>query len=400
MNILLIDPKATKGGGLNTGLGWLSASIANAGHKVKVLDFVNRNISNPPEYLSNIVNNFKPDIIGFCIHCTTYTVACSLNDYIKQKYSIPVVFGGPHAAYEKENILKEHNNIDFTIVGEAEDSFLELIDCLSGRNQFSNVKGLIFRDNNKIIYTGDRPVRKEISDLPFPDYTLFGISQINEPYPIATSRGCPFQCSFCNPKMSGMIWRKRELQNVIDELIFAKKTFNINKFMLSEPVFNLIPERVIEFCSLLKKNNINLPWFSSSGLRAHLLNEKTIVAMKESGCIEIKIGIESLVPEVFDRINKKQTLEDLYNAIKLIKNHKIKLSGSFIIGLPGDTYKNALKNYHLASKLKFDSMAWSLLIPYPGTDAYDWMLKNGRMLYDYKSAHQIASDVFNYKDIQ
>jgi radical SAM superfamily enzyme YgiQ (UPF0313 family) len=188
-------------------------------------------------------------------------------------------------------------------------------------------------------------------------------------------------------------WRCRDFNLAIEELKFAKAHFGIGRFDICEPVFNLTSERVIEFCELLLKEKINMPWTCNSGLRADRITDEMIKTMKRAGFYNMKIGVETLSPEVFPCVNKGEKIDDIVRAVEIGKCNSLRVSGSFILGLPGSTYETEIDSFERARKLGFDDMAWSLLIPYPGTPAYNWVIEHGTMYYDYKQMHQYATQV-------
>lgn len=405
MNILLIDPSIGTGDGLNTGLGWLAASLDEAGHGVRVLDFVNRPLmpfDETAEFLKKNVLQLKPDLVGFCIHSITLEITIRLVKSLISYFSGPIIIGGPQMAFEHKNIFKKIPEAHFSVLGEAEETLPELLDALEkGKTVFEEIDGLIWRKSDKIIENKPRQQLMDIDKLPYPNYKKhFSLKKIGSPYSIMTTRGCPYSCVFCNSHMSGKRWRKRNLNNVIEELKNAIHTYGIKEFMVQEPVFNLKPERVVEFCNLLNEHKINLPWFSPSGVRADRLTPESLDAMKRSGCTEVKIGVESLVPEVLKNANKGITVENLIEICEMIKNSAFPLRGSFIIGLPGDTYKRTMENFKLSQKLGFKTTDWSLLIPYPGTAAYEWVKEHGRIFNDYCSADQGAFQITKPENIR
>jgi anaerobic magnesium-protoporphyrin IX monomethyl ester cyclase len=405
MNILLIDPSVGTGDGLNTGLGWLASSVEQVGHGVRVLDFVNREQRNFEDTCSIFKNNIlrlKPDIVGFCLHSITLNISIKLIIELKKYYKGFVIVGGPQMAFEHKDIFNKISRLDYAVVGEAEDTLPELLNTLDDKKtDFNKIDGLIWKKGDEVIENNLRKPRGDIDTLTYPNYRKhFGLLKMKAHYSLMTSRGCPYKCSFCNSHMSGKKWRTRSLSGVIDELKAAIDNYEVKEFMVQEPVFNLKPERVIEFCDLLINNKINMPWFIPSGVRADRLTLDSIEAMKKAGCTELKIGVETLVPEVFPSVNKGMPLEKLLNVCHLIKKSSFSLRGSFIIGLPGDTYKNAMKNYKLSQKLGFETTDWSLLIPYPGTQIYDWVQKNGRVFYDYCTADQGAFQITNIKELK
>jgi radical SAM superfamily enzyme YgiQ (UPF0313 family) len=395
MNILLIDPSVGNGDGLNTGLGWLAASTEAAGHGARVLDFVNR----PPPpggdraLLRETVERLRPDAAGFCVHSITLGKTAELAADLREYFRGPLLIGGPQMAFEKKDIFLKIPQTDFGVIGEAEETLPELLSALdAGVSDFSGTPGLVWKKDGAPVENAPREPKRDISGLPFPNYRRhFGLESVSAPYPVMTSRGCPFSCVFCNSHMSGKKWRLRRLEDVMDELSAAVREYGVREFMVQEPVFNLKPEHVIEFCEMLHQRNIHLPWFSPSGLRADRVTPEMLAAMKKAGCSEVKIGVETLVPELFPAVNKGTSLEKLTGACRIIKQSGFPLRGSFIIGLPGDNYERSMENYRLAREAGFDGMDWSLLVPYPGTKAYDWVKENGRLFHDYCEADQIAS---------
>lgn len=340
--------------------------------------------------LKGVVESEKPDLIGFNMHSTTYQTVLHMVRALREFYDGMIVLGGPHAIYIDKKVFNDCAEIDVLVLGEGERVLAEI--CRREKNDYDDIPGIVYRKNDRIKRNDPLIIRKKFGDYLFPDYRLFGVEKIYYPYPVATSRGCPFKCSFCNPMMTHRTWRPRPLDDVLDELEFAKEKFGISGFKLVEPVFNLKPRRVIEFCDGLMERGIDLPWFSASGLRADGITRETVRAIKRAGCTHVKIGVESLVPEVFEHIDKGESLESIIESIKMIKDEGLPLWGSFIIGLPYDTFERSMENLRLANALGFDFTEWSLLVPYPGTTAHEWMVKHGTIYHTIETAHQAAVD--------
>lgn len=390
MKILLIDPYSPSAQSLNTSLGWLSASVHKAGHEVFVLDLNCRRISNYNKVLRDLVERYQPEMIGITVMCTTYTAALLVVQQLKDYFPGHIVLGGAQMSFERENALKESKDVDFAIVGEGEETFVELIENLENKQSLDDVHGLIFRKNGKIISNSPRKAISDLNQLPFPDYRLFGLEKVPHwyNYRISTSRRCPYHCVYCNPHTMRGKWKGRDFHLAIEEIEFAKANFCIRRFDICEPVFNLTVDRVIEFSEHLIKADLNLPWTCNSGLRADKISDEMIKVMKRSGFYDLKIGVETLSPKVFSSVKKGETIEDILNAVEVAKRNGLRVSGSFILGLPGSTYKTVMESFMRAQTVGFDEMPWSMLIPYPGTPVYHWVLEHGTMYYDYKNMHQ------------
>lgn len=397
MKLLLIDPYSACMGTLNTSLGWLSSSVRAAGHEVFVISLNARVISDYRKVLPDLVERYAPDMIGITVVCTTYTSVLGMVGHLREYFRGYIVLGGAQMSFEKESTLKDSEGVDFAIVGEGEEVMVDLIESLEAGKDLQDVRGLIYRENEVIKINPPRKWIEDLNKLPFPDYCLFGMEKVPEwyTYRISTSRGCPFRCAFCNPHTMQGKWRTRDFNLAIEELKYAREQFDVHRFDICEPVFNLTSERVIEFCELLIKEEINMPWTCNSGLRADNISDEMIKIMKRSGFYNMKIGVETLSTEVFSNINKGETIEDIVRAVEIGKRNGLRVLGSFILGLPGATYKSDMESFKRARKLKFDEMAWSLLIPYPGTPAYNWVMEHGTMYYDYKRMHQYARQAIN-----
>ena len=186
------------------------------------------------------------------------------------------------------------------------------------------------------------------NELPFPKYELFDSFNIFKknwssgkwPYPIMTSLGCPYQCTYC--ESSNRNWHPRSAKNCYEEIKNAKKKYDIKSFTLIDDCFNLDKKRVLDFCKLIKP--LNLTWICTNGLRADRFDEEIAKAMAESGCKHIGFGMECLDQEVLNKIKKGLTVNQIKNAVKIVKKYFKSIHGFFIIGLPGSSYKKDLNS--------------------------------------------------------
>ncbi len=390
-HLLLVDPPTGRASALNSGLGWLAANLDLPDTTLSVLPLGSWPCTEAQAaaILRREVAARRPALVGFNIHCTTLATVARLAAGLRAYYDGSIVLGGPHTGYEPERIMDLIPGADLLVVGEGEEPLRAV--CERARGDYDGIPGVWYRRTG--VVTGTPPaVRRAFGALHHPDYRHFGVTRIHAPYHIATSRGCPYACSFCNPKMGGRGWRPRDLESVFAELQFAQRTFGIREFAVVEPAFNLRPERVIEFCAGLQGHGITLPWHVPSGLRADAVTREMVRAMRAAGCTYVKIGVESLVPEVFDAIDKGETLDDIRRAVACIRAEGMPLWGSFIIGLPHDTPARARRNLALAQELGFTFTEWSLLVPYPGTPAHAWMAAHGTIHHTPETAHQVALD--------
>jgi radical SAM superfamily enzyme YgiQ (UPF0313 family) len=177
---------------------------------------------------------------------------------------------------------------------------------------------------------------------------------------------------------------------MIAELEYAIAQYNIEEFCITDDSFNIRPKRIVEFCNLLDRQGINLPWYCS-GARADLLDEKMLKRMKETGCYQISVGVETLQPDLYKTINKGETLEEIMTGIAKAKSYGFKVYAYFMIGIPGDTSEGIMDTFYRAKSLNLDYVGFSILLPFPGTAIHKELMNNPkvRWLRDYKTVSTV-----------
>ncbi len=339
------------------GLGMLAAVLKQAGNEVLVVDYQFQPNAPSP---NSIIQNFKPDVIGITLYTATMNEAEKIIGQIT-KFNKPIIVGGPHATLYPNDLVKIANYI---IIGEAEEIIVETI-----KNANINSKGQIIRS--------EPPDPK---NLPFPDFTTFlGYEDIFI-YPLLTSRGCSFNCSFCAVRLvSTRKWRSRKIEDCIDELIQAKKVLkNMGSVIIYDDNAMFRKNHIKNFLKVYLDTDINLP-LSIINTRADCLDDEIISLLKKANCPSIGIGVESGHPEVYETIDKGESLEDIEKAAKLIKKHKVPLSLCFVIGLEGDTLEKTKYSIDFAKKLNSDHIYWNMITPFEGTKIREWYDSNGEV---------------------
>lgn len=381
MKIALIDPPGTSAG-LNTGLAYIAASILarRPEDQVKVFDF-NNNRQRVEERMREIG---LYDVMAFSLKSFTQKTTFALLDSIPLRKESLIIFGGPHLAIEGAAFLKKDRRIKAALIGEGESSFPKFLDQCEGNENGADadIKGLIRREGEKVISNGDMAIEEDLDQLPFPCYTVFdSIASGLDNYPLLTSRGCPYQCLYCSVGLiSGRRWRKRGVGDIIKELKAARERFGFGHFFIIDDNFTLEKDRATQFCQALIASGLDLRWTLPNGIRADRLDEELIKQMKSSGCEAVSFGIESADPEVFKNIGKGETLEEISRAIELCHRYNLRVSGKFIIGLPGATPDSTRRSLHWVREVGLREANWNLLVPYPGTGAYEFIKKNGRFI--------------------
>ncbi len=397
MKIVFIDPKGHSDC-LNTGLGYISSVLKKKGHEASVIDFNNKKGDDD----KRIMAAKDADIIGFSIKSATLKNAVEAAAKIKKiNRKAVMIAGGPHITIDGYSFMKEHDIFDMCVAGEGEEAVKEIAE---GRKP-ERIQGLIFRRGRKIIFSKRRQWAKNLDKLLFPDYDSFdSVSGKIGSYPLVTSRGCPYNCTYCSVgDVIGKRWRARSPENIIKELFHAKEHYRSNEFRVLDDDFTLDMNRAKKLCQMMIDEELGMKWLCPNGIRADRLDTELLTLMKESGCYSISLGIESLVPDVFEKINKGERLEDIRNAVRNAKNAGIRVEGFFIIGLPGSTYEKDKQSIKEAKKLRLDAASWGILVPYPGTKVWEWLINNkdARILKDWREGFHLGikpEPVFETKD--
>lgn len=357
--ILFINPAITECGVPHTGLAMLSAVLKQKGHIVKVADY---HFSSETPKIENILNSFRPDLVGISLFSCMVSPASQMITKIKDN-NIPLLCGGPHTASYYEE-LSNNSKFDYIIVGEAENIIVDLVENAT-TNRMPQVIHCPLQDINK---------------LPFPDYTSFYNHEKISLYPIITSRGCPFNCSFCSIGLSNSRkWRVRFLEDCIEELRMIKLNFPLVKeVIIWDDNFSLDIKRAKHFLHMFLGERFEYK-LRVANVRADKIDEEFLLLLKEAGCEEVQFGVEHGDPEVFSHIGKGETLEDIRGAAKLVHKYRMKLGCSFIIGLPHDNLRKTLKSINFAKELKPDHVHWNILVPYKGTRVYEYFKEHGQV---------------------
>lgn len=389
MKILFVNPwtKSLFGdekqvsGHPHIGLSYLIAACKKDGYReVKIFD---QGLEKDDNKLFSLISSYKPDLVGVTTFSFCYKYAKAVIDEIKDKFpGLLVIAGGPHVSATKSHILKT-TKVDFAMKGESELSFIKFLKELARSSpDFSRVGNLIWRDGDSWVENQDEEYIKDLDSISFPDYEAFGIERYpaycQHLMPVITSRGCPYGCNYCCIRLTmGRNFRARSPENVVAEMKHLKDTFQINHFEINDDCFAFDLKRAEKICDLITDSRLNIRYELYNGIRADNVNEQLLRKMKESGCIFISYGCESGNQEIVNKyIGKNLDLKKVIQAVELTNKIGIKNSVNFIIGHPGETYKTAMDTLKFASSLKTNFVNMYNLIPYPGTELFDWITKN------------------------
>ena len=397
-SILLINPPNNLGMGEGRfnlvidiyqplGLGYIAAVLEKAGYIVGIIDAKVEHLSED-EIIGRLLS-FNPGIIGITATTPDFCSAVSLAKKIKSAGNYTILVGGAHVSALPEETMEE-TSFDYGVVGEGEQTIVELAEAIfkSEQSRIPQIKGIVFRDGSKIIRTSPREYIKGLDALPFPARHLFPpLEKYTYLYykslPLATiitSRGCPYQCTFCDRAVFGNQVRMRSIPNVLDEIEMLVKDYSIREVNIIDDLFTISHERVEEFCRGLLSRNLKISWSCMS--RADRITPVTLRTMKQAGCWLICYGIESGNQKVLDMIKKNLTLHDIKRAVRWTHESGIQILGSFILGMPGEDEETLISTLRFAKNLPLDRVIFHILQPMPGSEIYKAALSIGALKKD------------------
>jgi len=334
-----------------------------------------------------VVEDFRPDIVGLTVYTTLAASAFHLVGLCKAVMpGCITVMGGPHAAVKAEEILRISSATDYVLRGEGENNLPRLIDHLARKLPLAGVPGLSFRQEGSYVHNPVSEPTRVLDVFPFPDRTMLMNERrysSEDMGLIMSSRGCPFNCSYCASETRRVSYRS--VEHVIGEIKEVQKRYGTFQFTFKDDSFPVDGKRVWEFCSRLIGEGIKLNWECNS--RVNLLDSSLVRMMKKAGCNFIKVGIESGSPRILRKMNKGITREQCLAASRMLRKTGIHWSGYFMMGVPGETEEDILATLRFMYELRPDLALLSVYEPFPGTAMFAEGIERG-LVYDEMSLAQ------------
>ena len=343
------------------------------------------------------IREFNPDLVGITlVFSVTVKSAINIAKLIKEINSnIKVVVGGPHATLLSNETLSI-KEFDYLIRGEGEYTMLELI----SNKKLNEIDGLSYKIDGVIYHNKDRELNTELDKLtyPNPELQLIPIKDLKNNFGIiATSRGCNRRCVFCS---SPRLWKRkvrfRSISNVIGEILYRKNRYNVTKFYFSDDSFNANIFRGKSLCKSIISNHLNIEYFCEANIKpfdvelAHLL--------KESGCIRVKLGMESGNDRILKLMKKDITSNDILKTCNLLKKYRIPMTLYIMIGMISETIEEIEDTYNLVKSINPDYVSLSIATPQIGSELGEMAEKEEiRLISNYWESyfHQSMKSVLN-----
>lgn len=401
MRIILASPEAKVWSArkhIPLGLGYLAGVLREGGHDVLIYDAAIEDVT-VDYYLDLAEGQGRPyQLIGITATTPLIVEAWEMAELCKRR-GMTTVLGGPHLTIMPEESFQPPHDayVDYAFKGEAEYSFLELVNTLEAGKEPGVIPGIHFKRGDELVISPESPMIPDLDSLPFPAHDLFKIDRYTNLQPltdgldpnarsftILTSRGCPYKCTFCSKPVTGDTWRARSVESVVQEWKWLVNGLGATEIGVTDDIWNLKLPRAKELCRRLVEEGLNhVPWVTVHGMKVNHSDLELFQLMKAAGCLRVGFGVENGDPDMLRNVIRKgQTLDQVRDAFKNAKAADLQTMGFFIFGMPGDNEETMEKTIQLALELDPKLANFLLAAPFPGTVMYDMIVEGGEIFAD------------------
>ena len=294
-----------------------------------------------------------------------------------------VIVCGADATDHAEEYLRR--GADFCLLGEGEETLIELLDSLSGNSdaRLDSILGLAYKSSTGdlppgVVRHARRPDITNLDKLPFPAWDLVDIEKYRSIWlkrhgyfsmNMVTTRGCPYHCNWCAKPIWGQRYNSRSPENVVAEMKWIKENFAPDHIWFADDILGLKPHWMERFAALLQDANAIIPFKCLQ--RADLVNEKTAAALARAGCRTVWIGAESGSQKILTAMEKGDTVEDIYHAARLLRANDMEVGFFLQFGYPGETWQDVQKTLKMVRDCAPDDIGISVSYPLPGTKFFE-----------------------------
>ena len=376
--VLLINPEHNvEWPGLTPpiGIGYLAESLRSAEIDFDILDM---NLCRGLKHLHFKLDRFQPDLVGMTMITRDYRgFYDTLGEIRRHNSGLKIAGGGPHITLLKEKVLEECSAIDYGVVRDGERTLVEL--C-KGELAEKEIKGLIYRNNGRIVGTAEREAEPDLDKIPWPHFEKFELNRYFREISLYTSRGCPYSCIFCARHVLSPKYNVRSAGNVGDELEYWYQK-GYRKFNIEDDNFNLIPRRVYAICDEIEQRKLRgLILRCSNGIRADRVDRAMLTRMREVGFAYLAFGVDAGNDRMLKVVKKAETMADIESAIANACQLGYTIKLFFIIGNPSEKPEDVEDMVKLSRKYPVQEVHFNNVVPYPGTELYDWIREHNCFL--------------------
>ena len=418
----LLVPMWSDSGPLTPPVGpaYLAASLREAGHTARIVDGIGENPFQVTALFNDkvmalglrseeIVDRILPDtdLIGVsCMFSQDWPEIRRLIQMAKRRFpDIPIIAGGEHITAAAEFTLNSTPEIEFCVIGEGEETIVDIANALDRGEPVDSIPGLMVRSNGSaanlldrsaigVRSTGSRTRIRDLDIIPRPAWDLVPIDNyldnglgygvdLGRSMPIIATRGCPYQCTFCsNPEMWTTRWYARKPDLVLDEIQEYMTKYGATNFDFYDLTAIVKRDWIIEFTNKILTRGMTFTWQLPSGTRSEAIDEEVCRLLYASGCRNMSYAPESGSPEVLKRIKKVVKLDRLERSVLSAVRNGLNVKLNIIMGFPGESRKELGQTVRFLSRMGFagvHDMSISLFSPYPGSELYHELRTSGRI---------------------
>lgn len=318
-----------------------------------------------------------------------------INAIARRFPNTPIILGGEHVSADPDYCFDCCPGVLACAIGEGEDTLVELIAAVEAGRPLSTVDGLAIRtDDGRVIRTGKRARRRQLSELPWPDWSGMpienylsrgighGVARVRN-LPLLASRGCPFQCAFCSsPQMWGTRWDIRDVDDVVAEMKSLVANYGVNSFSFYDLTAIIRKDWILAFANRLIEEKLNITWNLPSGTRSESLDAEVVRALYASGCRSLTYAPESGSQRTLERIRKRVKLDNMLVSMRASVREGLLQKANIVVGFPGERKRDVLASYAFILRMAaagVRDVAVFPFVPYPGSAFHDELCAAGRI---------------------
>jgi anaerobic magnesium-protoporphyrin IX monomethyl ester cyclase len=368
------------------GLAYIAAVWRNAGHDVTVYS---QDVNHWPEsHLQNLLDTEVFDVVGVSVigGYYQYRKLLKISEAINRAKNRPFYILGGHGPAPEAEYFMNKTQADVIVIGEGERTALEIFEALENKRTMASVNGIAYRENGRCVHTAPRELIKNIDEIPFPawdlfqmdHYTMLRMPHINNSercIPVLSGRGCTFKCNFCYRMDKG--FRARSIDNILEEIRILHSKYNVSYVAFSDELLMSSEERTVEICEGIIKSGLKIKWDCNG--RLNYAKPNILKLMKDSGCVFINYGIESMDQKALYAMKKGLTIKMIHEGIQNTLDSGISPGYNIIFGNIGENRESLRLGVEFL--LKYDDHAQLRTIrpvtPYPGAPLYYHAIKKG-----------------------
>jgi radical SAM superfamily enzyme YgiQ (UPF0313 family) len=330
------------------------------------------------QVIDDYVRRYQPGYVGATCTTAGFLDAVRIFGRVKQAYpETCCIAGGPHVSALRETIVRDYEEVDCVVVGEGEGPLRAFMEA-GGKPE--GITGLAYRDGGQVTFTGFQDYRLDLDSLPLPAYhKLEGFpEQYQLPifnYPktpntsCISSRGCPYQCSYCDRSVFRRSFRYNSADYLVEHLQFLRNQFGIRHINFYDDQFTFNHDRITAFCERMINHPMGMTF--NCAVRAEHVDAELLALMKRAGCWMISLGIETGDPDLLAQHRQNPDLELMAKTIRQIHRTGIRVKGLFMIGLPGETEQSFRRTMDYVFSLPIDDVNMAKFTPFPGSPLYE-----------------------------